>query len=137
MRIVIVEQFGLAMIPRCPRSARRLISGITNGTSGSIRNVELLSITTVPDAAAARSEEHTSELQSLTNLVCRLLLEKKNPNSTLSPGIAGRSLLVAGAQLARPTLHTTARGYYAEHLREQEFAPTGALQQRRALGTAT
>src|SRR5438093_3609551 len=25
-----------------------------------------------------RSEEHTSELQSLTNLVCRLLLEKKN-----------------------------------------------------------
>src|SRR5438093_8593980 len=27
---------------------------------------------------AFRSEEHTSELQSLTNLVCRLLLEKKN-----------------------------------------------------------
>src|SRR5262249_60101247 len=27
--------------------------------------------------AGARSEEHTSELQSLTNLVCRLLLEKK------------------------------------------------------------
>src|SRR5438046_5204008 len=27
--------------------------------------------------AATRSEEHTSELQSLTNLVCRLLLEKK------------------------------------------------------------
>src|SRR5258706_3561258 len=29
-------------------------------------------------AQALRSEEHTSELQSLTNLVCRLLLEKKN-----------------------------------------------------------
>src|SRR5262249_58919808 len=28
-------------------------------------------------AAGKRSEEHTSELQSLTNLVCRLLLEKK------------------------------------------------------------
>src|SRR5438046_10654728 len=27
--------------------------------------------------AMARSEEHTSELQSLTNLVCRLLLKKK------------------------------------------------------------
>src|SRR5438046_5334688 len=27
--------------------------------------------------ARSRSEEHTSELQSLTNLVCRLLLEKK------------------------------------------------------------
>src|ERR1019366_10152688 len=28
-------------------------------------------------AISTRSEEHTSELQSLTNLVCRLLLEKK------------------------------------------------------------
>src|SRR3989442_10903069 len=27
-----------------------------------------------------RSEEHTSELQSRPHLVCRLLLEKKNPN---------------------------------------------------------
>src|SRR2546425_7358315 len=32
-------------------------------------------------AAAARSEEHTSELQSLAYLVCRLLLEKKKQNS--------------------------------------------------------
>src|SRR5690606_40168360 len=30
--------------------------------------------------AAGRSEEHTSELQSRENLVCRLLLEKKNTN---------------------------------------------------------
>src|SRR2546426_1433368 len=29
-----------------------------------------------------RSEEHTSELQSPCNLVCRLLLEKKNTSST-------------------------------------------------------
>src|SRR2546427_4840510 len=29
------------------------------------------------DAHTARSEEHTSELQSQSNLVCRLLLEKK------------------------------------------------------------
>src|SRR2546430_9912262 len=28
-----------------------------------------------------RLEEHTSELQSQSNLVCRLLLEKKNPSS--------------------------------------------------------
>src|SRR5215213_11717864 len=32
---------------------------------------------------ARRSEEHTSELQSLTNLVCRLLLEKKKKKKTL------------------------------------------------------
>src|SRR5262249_62112622 len=33
-------------------------------------------------SAATRSEEHTSELQSLTNLVCRLLLEKKKKTHT-------------------------------------------------------
>src|SRR5438046_10301668 len=32
--------------------------------------------------ASTRSEEHTSELQSLTNLVCRLLLEKKKKKKT-------------------------------------------------------
>src|SRR5258705_850969 len=32
--------------------------------------------------ARLRSEEHTSELQSLRHLVCRLLLEKKKKNST-------------------------------------------------------
>src|SRR2546429_9642520 len=31
---------------------------------------------------ASRSEEHTSELQSRLHLVCRLLLEKKNKQST-------------------------------------------------------
>src|SRR5262245_62588283 len=33
-------------------------------------------------ASVDRSEEHTSELQSLRHLVCRLLLEKKNENYT-------------------------------------------------------
>src|SRR4051812_49940985 len=44
-------------------------------------------------APASRSEEHTSELQSHVNLVCRLLLEKKkkgartNPRSTSRPHV--------------------------------------------------
>src|SRR2546430_12461864 len=33
---------------------------------------------------AHRSEEHTSELQSQSNLVCRLLLEKKKKRQTIS-----------------------------------------------------
>src|SRR5262245_63065203 len=37
----------------------------------------LLSEAIMPCACAERSEEHTSELQSLRHLVCRLLLEKK------------------------------------------------------------
>src|SRR5438270_9852748 len=36
-----------------------------------------LSTTILYPEAFARSEEHTSELQSQSNLVCRLLLEKK------------------------------------------------------------
>src|SRR5438046_4664642 len=36
------------------------------------------------DGAASRSEEHTSELQSLTNLVCRLLLEKKKQEKRIA-----------------------------------------------------
>src|SRR5690606_42128719 len=51
------------------------------GESGSIGREEIEIIN--PAAAALRaegwrSEEHTSELQSRENLVCRLLLEKKN-----------------------------------------------------------
>src|SRR2546427_9049267 len=34
-------------------------------------------VTVVSPLAKSRSEEHTSELQSQSNLVCRLLLEKK------------------------------------------------------------
>src|SRR2546427_3135344 len=36
-----------------------------------------------------RSEEHTSELQSQSNLVCRLLLEKKKPSSRKCSRSAG------------------------------------------------
>src|SRR5690242_21519678 len=46
----------------------------------------LFSLTLSPELAV-RSEEHTSELQSHVNLVCRLLLEKKNKKDTnLIPG---------------------------------------------------
>src|SRR5437899_6604239 len=38
-----------------------------------------------------RSEEHTSELQSLRHLVCRLLLEKKKP-AGLADRVLGRDL---------------------------------------------
>src|SRR5436309_3786401 len=40
-----------------------------------------------------RSEEHTSELQSRENLVCRLLLEKKK--KTLSLGLSALRVIVA------------------------------------------
>src|SRR2546430_5186810 len=50
-----------------------------------------------------RSEEHTSELQSQSNLVCRLLLEKKKQRSRgLRPGNL-RTGLAAARRGPRPT----------------------------------
>src|SRR5690606_40777466 len=47
-------------------------------SAGLPRNCNLNSASTdLPKIAHKRSEEHTSELQSRENLVCRLLLEKK------------------------------------------------------------
>src|SRR2546430_13470526 len=57
--------------PAPPGDARE---SVTRGPSrGDARRV----VRRAHDREAARSEEHTSELQSQSNLVCRLLLEKK------------------------------------------------------------
>src|SRR5260221_5303035 len=48
----------------------------------------MMALMQVPAKITARSEEHTSELQSHSDLVCRLLLEKKTKHAsapTLSP----------------------------------------------------
>src|SRR5256885_8513499 len=53
------------------------------------------------EAVARRSEEHTSELQSPCNLVCRLLLEKKKTSTVdhLSANVCLRSA-ITGAVVA-------------------------------------
>src|SRR5207247_6694545 len=50
-------------------------------TTSSIRT----SLTPPGASGTARSEEHTSELQSRVDLVCRLLLEKKKKQTTQTP----------------------------------------------------
>src|SRR2546430_11788957 len=50
-----------------------------------------------------RSEEHTSELQSQSNLVCRLLLEKKKDNS--APDQQSPPCRVAADDVAADVLH--------------------------------
>src|SRR3989475_7785331 len=45
---------------------------------------QILHRLTDPPQRVERSEEHTSELQSQSNLVCRLLLEKKKMNQSLT-----------------------------------------------------
>src|SRR5262245_62713381 len=59
------------------RSRRNLVrAGLTLPTPNPL-TFSLLDAPTLRPEVAARSEEHTSELQSLRHLVCRLLLEKK------------------------------------------------------------
>src|SRR5256885_5149036 len=52
--------------------------------------IEALADPRLPRGGPGRSEEHTSELQSPCNLVCRLLLEKKK--NKVRPGIHLRAL---------------------------------------------
>src|SRR2546430_13002229 len=52
-----------------------LIPSVTTGWISYLQNERSLSAKITGEL---RSEEHTSELQSQSNLVCRLLLEKKN-----------------------------------------------------------
>src|ERR1022692_949532 len=61
-----------------------------------------------------RSEEHTSELQSPCNLVCRLLLEKKNKTSDLpSPcTLVRRVLLVKAAAHSASSIRFQAGSRY-------------------------
>src|ERR1035441_5308950 len=57
----------------------------TNYALGSVLNHVMLHQTVIgQEAKLQRSEEHTSELQSLRHLVCRLLLEKKNNTNTVA-----------------------------------------------------
>src|SRR2546430_12563369 len=72
---------------------RALIVGARDG------RVDLEPVLRASTPTAMRSEEHTSELQSQSNLVCRLLLEKKKTinlllGSTIKPAVATLPLRV-------------------------------------------
>src|SRR5260370_32640310 len=70
---------------RCPKQGVAIASRLRHRTAGPCRQrAEATGVNPVRGsiagrlrALATRSEEHTSELQSHLNLVCRLLLEKK------------------------------------------------------------
>src|SRR5256886_5681213 len=62
------------------RSHKRLIDILDSRS----QTVDALTKLDLP--AGVRSEEHTSELQSQSNLVCRLLLEKKKKKDEQSSG---------------------------------------------------
>src|SRR5256885_4129648 len=59
-------------------------------------------------AERSRSEEHTSELQSPCNLVCRLLLEKKNTLTHCADTETSRYPHLRAPRTSRYTLHASA-----------------------------
>src|SRR2546430_6120393 len=67
--------FPYTTLFRSPKAA-----GPAPGSEGSLPTRDELTLAW-GDMVLARSEEHTSELQSQSNLVCRLLLEKKKIQS--------------------------------------------------------
>src|SRR5437773_4321512 len=65
--------------PRSSPAGRRESQRISHGVPR-LRRASLVTLPRFCCTSGRRSEEHTSELQSHHDLVCRLLLEKKNKN---------------------------------------------------------
>src|SRR2546430_12660608 len=63
------------------RSAKMRVDGLMEGQDGDLTQTETI---TFKFHWFLRSEEHTSELQSQSNLVCRLLLEKKSKSCSVT-----------------------------------------------------
>src|SRR2546430_5691502 len=70
------------MIRRPPRSTLFPYTTLFRSSRNWLTLAGSMASTTGPSRLNSRSEEHTSELQSQSNLVCRLLLEKKNKTET-------------------------------------------------------
>src|SRR5256886_5179839 len=97
---------------------------------------EAMSCDTCDDVAdEQRSEEHTSELQSQSNLVCRLLLEKKKHTArppplfiggcwggwpTVRSGSAPRSASICPGVFSRPAGWLLALGMYSSARRTHD-----------------
>src|SRR2546426_8047691 len=76
---------------RWGRAAILICEDAWHSLSGTITSWAPWSAAIVPESEChARSEEHTSELQSPCNLVCRLLLEKKKKHRSWSAQLLPR-----------------------------------------------
>src|ERR1019366_9646594 len=96
--------FFFLMIRRPPRSTLFPYTTLFRSRRTTVARAEArLRAQTAAWKRGERSEEHTSELQSLTNLVCRLLLAKKKNNGH-------RIVAAPGAQpsIPPPPLRATA-----------------------------
>src|SRR2546428_3267011 len=93
--------FFFLMIRRPPRSTLFPYTTLFRSISQQLlkyRRVDLSPVEKATSGRGVRSEEHTSELQSRSDLVCRLLLEKKKnirkSRSQLSSAVSSCGLLI-------------------------------------------
>src|SRR5687767_15416059 len=70
----------IAVRPVLEHQPRQMVLGVGIAIVGGRIVVDTARAAEIGAHVALRSEEHTSELQSLAYLVCRLLLEKKKKN---------------------------------------------------------
>src|SRR2546430_12764927 len=95
--------FFFLMIRRPPRSTLFPYTTLFRSYKVYLRDAKnRFHLSRVVTLTKKRSEEHTSELQSQSNLVCRLLLEKKNTISTTNSDSAVRVRNDKRSQLAFP-----------------------------------
>src|SRR5258706_1093053 len=86
-------------------SRRVLLTGSLAGGFLLAFHLPLRALTPNEPVQPPRSEEHTSELQSLTNLVCRLLLEKKNRYDLQTSDLAWRHRHILSCTCLTHTWH--------------------------------
>src|SRR3954462_13644275 len=99
--------FFFLMIRRPPRSTLFPYTTLFRSRAADLLRVADVPGDTVEPLVGNRSEEHTSELQSHDNLVCRLLLEKKNKK--ISP--KGIKVHRAVVRIHSLRIHTTPRRF--------------------------
>src|SRR2546430_8763556 len=97
------EIYTLSLHDALPISPLHIGAALGRRVASRIRSVTVLAHWR---GRLVRSEEHTSELQSQSNLVCRLLLEKKNPQQLQTPSQhRGEIPHNASTRSSRPTAH--------------------------------
>src|SRR3954466_13985073 len=102
--------FVFLMIRRPPRSTLFPYTTLFRSNDTATTEIYTLSLHDALDGRRIiRSEEHTSELQSHDNLVCRLLLEKNTPDTSRRSSGCSRSARARSSRVTAPLCWTRRR----------------------------
>src|ERR1700749_1390185 len=121
---VIAEQLGTAMMPLCSAMRRPLISGIANGTSGSMRNADELSMTTAPAFTAIGENLREGPLPAENSAISTSSKESSRSSSISIVSPRKPTVLPADLALARAlSLRTGNRRLFKVAMNSAPTAP--------------